>query len=492
MGKPTGFMEFQRQSINDRPPAERIRDFEEFHVNLDEKARQEQGARCMDCGTPFCQSSYGCPVDNLIPEWNDLVYQGRWTEAYDRLVRTNNFPEFTGRVCPAPCETACVLSINEPAVTIKDNEVTIVDRAFDSGLITPSPPATRTGKTVAVIGSGPAGLAAADLLNQAGHLVTVFEREDRAGGLLMYGIPNMKLDKRLVTRRTDLLSAEGITFRTNSHVGVNVEANDILNSFDAVLVATGSTVPRDLPVPGRELANIHFAMNFLTANTKSVLRESGGGAETTNGGFISAAGRKVVVIGGGDTGNDCIGTSMRHGCVSLKNFELLPRPAPARDADYPWPVYPRLFKQDYGHEEVESVFGQDPREYSILTKAFLDDGNGAVCGIRTVRIEWIKEPGERPRFEEVSGSEEEWEVDLVLLALGFLGPEATVLSSMDLETDERTNVRAEYSDFRTSREKVFAAGDARRGQSLVVWAIKEGRGAAREIDKFLMGETTLV
>ena len=491
MGKPTGFMEYERKTVTDRPPAERTSDFNEFHLNLDAAERQEQGARCMDCGIPFCQSSYGCPVDNLIPEWNDLIYRGKWEEAFHRLLKTNNFPEYTGRVCPAPCETACVLGINEPAVTIKDNECTIIDRAYESGLMKPRPPRQRTGRRVAVVGSGPAGLAAADQLNKAGHLVTVFERSDRIGGLLMYGIPNMKLDKGLVERRNGIMAAEGVEFRPNSWVGKTIDPQALVDEYDAVLLACGATLPRDLAVPGRELSGIHFAMEFLHANTEALLANGGVLPDASGGAFISAAGKRVIVIGGGDTGNDCIGTSMRHGCASLSNFELLPRPAAERTSEYPWPTYPRLYKQDYGHEEVEARFGRDPREYSILTKEFIGGANGRVAGLQTVRIQWTKEPGERPTFTEIPGTEQEWEADLVLLALGFLGPEQEILDQIGVERDPRSNVKAEYGSFATSHEKVFAAGDARRGQSLVVWAIKEGRGAAREIDRYLMGTTTL-
>lgn len=485
MGKPTGFMEFARHTVIDRDPKERLADFDEFHKELDEKERQDQGARCMDCGIPFCQSSYGCPVDNLIPEWNDLIYRGRWDEAFFRLLKTNNFPEYTGRVCPAPCESACVLGINEPAVTIKDNECAIIDRAYDSGLMKPMPPATRTDKRVAVVGSGPAGLACADQLNKAGHRVTVLERADRIGGLLMYGIPNMKLDKGLVQKRNDIMAAEGIDFKTGVWVGRDLEAAKLVSDFDAVVLACGATKPRDLPVPGRELDGIHFAMDFLHANTKSLLDSN-----HADGRYISAKDKHVVVIGGGDTGNDCLGTSMRHGCASLKNFELLPKPASERTGEFPWPTYPRLYKLDYGHEEAATVFGDDPREYSILTKEFLGEG-GRVTGIKTVRVKWHKEPGERPRMEEIPGSEEEWKADLVLLALGFLGPEADIAEELTLDRDERSNFKAAYDEFATSIPKVFAAGDSRRGQSLVVWAIKEGRGAAREVDRFLMGKTLL-
>lgn len=479
MGKPTGFMEYQRRTLADRPAAERLSDFNEFHEPLAEQERRDQGARCMDCGVPFCQSSYGCPVDNLIPEWNDLVYNGKWEAAFHRLMATNPFPEYTGRVCPAPCESACVLGINEPPVTIKDNEVTIIDRAYDAGWIKPNPPAVRTGRRVAIVGSGPAGLTAADRLNRAGHSVTVYERADRIGGLLMYGIPNMKLDKQLVERRNRIMAEEGIEFRTGVAVGTDLAAEALLVENDAVLLACGATHPRDLPVPGRDFPGIHFAMEYLHGNTKRLL--DGPHSAPT----IDARGKRVVVIGGGDTGNDCIGTAMRHGCAGLVNFELLPKPPVERGPETPWPTYPRLFKQDYGHQEVQEVFGRDPREYSILTKEFLGDAERGVTGIRTVRVKWTKEPGDRPRMEEIPGSEEQWEADLVLLALGFLGPEGALAEQLNIATDARSNFHAEFGAFATNREKVFAAGDARRGQSLVVWAIKEGREAAAAIDHYL-------
>lgn len=486
MGKPTGFLEYPRRSVIDRDPAERVKDFKEFHTHLDERERREQGARCMDCGTPFCQSDYGCPVDNLIPEWNDLVYHGRWEEAFKRLMKTNNFPEYTGRVCPAPCESACVLAINEPAVTIKDNECTIIDRAYDTGLMKPRVPAIRTGKRVAIVGSGPAGLAAADQLNQAGHLVTVFERDDRIGGLLMYGIPNMKLHKGLVEKRNAIMMGEGIDFRPGVWVGRDLDPQELLHEYDAVLLTVGATKPRDLPARGRDLAGIHFAMQFLRANTRSLLDSN-----LEDGDYISARGKHVVVIGGGDTGTDCIGTSVRHGALSIVNFELLPRPATERTAEYPWPLFPRLLKNDYGHEEVQARFGADPRQFSILTKEFVGDESGSVRAVRTVRVKWHKPPGERPQMQEIPGSEEQWPADLVLLAMGFLGPEDDIAAQLGLDRDERSNIRAEFGAFSTSRPKVFAAGDARRGQSLVVWAIKEGREAAREMDRFLMGHTIL-
>jgi len=486
MGKPTGFMEYARTPIPDRAPAERIKDFDEFHLEVERDERQRQGARCMDCGVPFCHSSYGCPVDNLIPEWNDLIFRGLWREAYLRLRKTNNFPEFTGRVCPAPCETACVLGINEPAVTIKHNEAYIINLAYENGWVVPAPPAVRTGKRVAVVGSGPAGLAAADQLNQAGHTVTVYERDDRIGGLLMYGIPNMKLDKVLVQKRVDIMAAEGIRFVTGVPVGRDLSAQQIRAENDALVLACGATNPRDLPAPGRQLAGIHFAMDFLHANTKSLL-DSG----LADGGYVSAKGKHVVVIGGGDTGNDCIGTAMRHGCASLTNFEVLPAPPEERNEEFPWPLYPRLLKFDYGHEEAATVFGKDPREYAILTKEFLGDDHGRVRAIRTVRVEWQKDSQGKWSMKEVAGTEQEFKADLVLLAMGFLGPEDDIIQELALEKDPRGNVKAAFGRFASSLPGVYAAGDMRRGQSLVVWAIKEGRTAAREVDRYLMGNTLL-
>ncbi|HOV37194.1 MAG TPA: glutamate synthase subunit beta [Spirochaetales bacterium] len=487
MGKPTGFMEYERRVLEDISPEERLKNYREFHRELDEPERIRQGARCMDCGVPFCQSSYGCPLMNLIPEWNDFIYQGRFEEAFFRLRATNNFPEFTGRVCPAPCETACVLGIHESPVTIKNNECFIIDRAYETGLMVPRPPKVRTGKKVAVVGSGPAGLAAADQLNQAGHLVTVFERADQVGGLLMYGIPNMKLDKNLVLKRVHLMELEGVEFRTNSWVGREVDPEWILEKFDAVVLSIGATVPRDMQIPGRNLGGIHFALEFLTGQTKQLLK----GSLSSNGGSISAAGKNVVVIGGGDTGNDCIGTALRHGCVSLKNFELLPKPPKERTPEFPWPLYPRLLKVDYGHEEAIHRFGSDPREWSILSKEFLDDGRGNVRGIRTIRVEWMKDSGGKPVMKEIPGSEEVWKADLVLLALGFLGPEGATLDAFGVEKDNRSTIRAEYGKFVTSNPKVFAAGDGRRGQSLVVWAIHEGRKLSRAVDTYLEGESFL-
>ena len=489
MGKPTGFKEFARQTVPYRDPLERLGDWNEFLEVVPEEHLKTQGARCMDCGVPFCQSDTGCPVDNLIPEWNDLVYRGRWREALDRLHKTNNFPEFTGRVCPAPCEGACVLGITDPAVTIKNIECAIVDRGFEMGWIEPQPPVRRTGQSVAVVGSGPAGLAAAAQLNQAGHQVTVYERDDRIGGLLMYGIPNMKLDKSIVDRRIQLLRDEGIEFVTGAHVGVNVEVADLRQNNDALLLACGATRPRDLPIPGRELDGVHFAMEFLLQNTKSLLD-----SQLADGQYISARDKDVIVIGGGDTGTDCIGTSMRHGCRSLVNFELLPQPPEERAADNPWPEWPRIFRVDYGHAEVAARFGSDPREFAIMSKEFIGS-DGRVEGISTVRVEWTKGENGRFQMKEVPGSEQVFQADLVLLAMGFLGPEETLGEQLGLEMDERPNgwsmFKAEYGKYATSAEGVFAAGDCRRGQSLIVWAINEGREAAREIDHYLTGSSEL-
>jgi len=488
MGKVGGFMQYTRELPSDRQPLLRVLDWREFHDHMPDDKLKQQGARCMDCGIPFCHSDKtgGCPVNNLIPEWNDLVYNGQWEEAIVRLWKTNNIPEFTGRVCPAPCEGSCVLGINEPPVTIKNIEAAIIDHAWEHGLVKPNPPERRTGKKIAVIGSGPAGLAAADQLNRAGHLVTVFERADRIGGLLMYGIPNMKLDKKIVVeRRVKIMEEEGVKFVTNANIGVTHDAKQIQKDFDAVILSTGATKPRDLPVPGRNLKGVHFAMEFLTANTKSLLDSN-----HADGKFISAKDKHVIVIGGGDTGNDCLGTSMRHGCRSLTNFELLPKPPHARTADNPWPQWPRILRTDYGHEESSDRFGKDPREYAILTKEFLDDGKGNLRGLKTVRVEWAKENGQF-KMKEMPGTEQEWKADLVFLAMGFLGPEDAVSKQLGVEVDPRSNYKADHGRFATNIPGVFAAGDCRRGQSLVVWAINEGRGAARECDKHLMGITQL-
>ena len=485
MGKPTGFKEYDRKKVPWRLPVVRINDYNEVYTEANDGLLREQGARCMDCGVPFCQSATGCPIDNLIPEWNDLVYQGRWKEAVERLHKTNNFPEFTGRACPAPCEGACVLGITDPPVSIKNIENAIIDRAFSEGWVRATPPPKRTGKRVAIIGSGPAGLAAADQLNKVGHSVTVYERADRIGGLLMYGIPNMKLDKGVVQRRLDLLAAEGVAFVTGADVGRNVDPKQLMAENDAVLLSTGATKPRDLPIPGRDLKGVHFAMEFLSKNTKSLLDSA-----HSDQAYISAKGKKVVVIGGGDTGTDCIGTSLRHGCTQLVNFELMDRPPADRADDNPWPQWPRIYRVDYGHEEAKEKFGDDPRVYNILSKEFIGDGQGNVKGIKAVKVQWSKVDG-RMQMQEVAGSEHIVEADLVLLAMGFLGPENYVAELLGVTTDPRSNYAAEHGKFTTNVSGVFAAGDCRRGQSLVVWAINEGRGAARAIDIYLQGSSVL-
>jgi glutamate synthase (NADPH/NADH) small chain len=460
---------------------------------MEERRLRNQAARCMDCGVPFCHTgklisgmASGCPVNNVIPEWNDLVYRGLWREALERLHMTNNFPEFTGRVCPAPCEGSCVLGINAPPVTIKTIENAIVDHGWDEGWVIPEPPKQRTGKKVAVIGSGPAGLAAAAQLNRAGHSVTVLERDDRPGGLLMYGIPNMKLDKReVVERRLKMMEREGIKFICNAHVGDNVEAQLLRKDFDALVLCTGATQPRDLPIDGRKLKGVHFAMEYLTESTKALLN---GGPEHTP---IHARDRDVIVIGGGDTGTDCVATAMRQGCKSLTQLEIMQQPPLDRADDNPWPEWPKVYKLDYGQEEAAAKFGADPRTYLTTVKRFGGDANGALQEIVTVQIEWRK--NEKGQFvpAEVAGTERTHPAQLVLLAMGFLGPEQMLLKDLSVETDPRSNVKAEHGKFATSIPGVFAAGDCRRGQSLVVWAINEGRGAARECDRYLMGTTEL-
>lgn len=483
-----GFINYERNPEPYRKPLERLLDWEELNpVEGDDLAhsdveRKVQAARCMDCGTPFCQTETGCPVSNLIPEWNNLVYNGQWQEAIDNLHKTNNFPEFTGRVCPAPCEGACVAGLVDGPVTIKNIEYSIVDRAWNDGLIIPRIPSDRTGMTVAVVGSGPAGLAVADELNQKGHKVTVFERDDRVGGLLMYGIPNMKLEKETVDRRVNLLREEGIEFVVNADIGNTIDVNELRANFDALCLCVGATKPRDLPVPGRQLKGVHFAMEFLTKNQKRLLMTKEGTLESNweKDNFITAAGKDVIVIGGGDTGTDCIGTSMRHRCKSVTNFELMPQPPMERASDNPWPQWPRVFGVDYGHAEVQAVFGKDPRVYSVMTKEFKGDDDGNLKALITQDVE-ITDKGPRA----IEGTEREWPCDLCVLSMGFLSPEDYIAKDLALDMDQRNNIHAVYGDFRTSVEGVFAGGDCRRGQSLVVWAINEGRGVAEACDEYL-------
>ncbi|MBF2078847.1 MAG: glutamate synthase small subunit [Synechococcales cyanobacterium T60_A2020_003] len=493
MGKPTGFIEYLRELPLEVNPGDRVGNWDEFHLSMPEEKLQIQGARCMDCGTPFCHTGHiisgmasGCPINNLIPEWNDLVYRGLWEEALDRLHKTNNFPEFTGRVCPAPCEGACVLGIHNPPITIKNIEYSIAEKGWDEGWITSHPPEKRTGKRVAVVGSGPAGLCAAAQLNTAGHWVTVFERADRPGGLLMYGIPNMKLDKeKVVLRRLALLEEEGVKFICNTEVGNDLPVETLLNDFDAVVLCTGSTRPRDLPIEGRDLKGIHFAMEFLTGNTKALLDHH------KNGSFISAAGKDVVIIGGGDTGTDCVGTSIRHGCNSVVQVEIMPKPPEVRAANNPWPEYPKIYRMDYGQEEAAARFGSDPRGYLTTATQFEGDESGHVKAVHTVEVQWDRDDSGRFIPNPIPGTEKVLPAQLVLLAMGFLGPEQPLLDALGVEKDARSNIKADEGSYTTSIPGVFAAGDCRRGQSLVVWAFNEGRGAARECDRYLMGSTDL-
>lgn len=485
MGKPTGFLEFDRKNDPAEAPLERIRHYREFHPRLPREERQRQGGRCMECGVPFCQSgavlggmASGCPLHNLIPEWNDLVYTGNFRHALERLLKTNSFPEFTGRVCPALCEASCTCGLHGDAVTVKANELGIIEEAWAGGWIVPRPPKTRTGKRVAIVGSGPSGLAAAQQLNSRGHLVTVYERADRAGGLLMYGIPNMKLEKEIVLRRLRLMEAEGVRFCTGVDVGHDVMAEELRRDYDAVLLCCGAAQPRDLQVENRDVKGVHFAVDFLTQTTKSLL-DSG----LKDGKFISAKDKRVVIVGGGDTGNDCVGTCIRHGCKSVIQLEMMPKAPEGRGEGNPWPEWPRICKTDYGQEEAIAKFGADPRVYQTTVTALLSDEKNRLRGVKTVRL-----GGD---LKSLPGTEEELPCDLLLIAAGFLGPQAYVPRAFGVETGARSNVKTVPESYATNVENVFAAGDMRRGQSLVVWAIREGRGAAREIDQSLMGYTNL-
>lgn len=494
MGKPTGFLEYEREMGETISAKDRIKNFKEFHTSLPKEKQQMQGARCMDCGVPFCQSGMmiggmvsGCPLNNLIPEWNDLLFTGNYEQAYQRLAKTNNFPEFTSRVCPAPCEAACTCNLNGEPISIKENERLIIESAYEEGRIQPNLPKIRTGKKIAIIGSGPAGLAAADQLNKRGHLVTVFEREDRAGGLLMYGIPNMKLDKGIIERKIKLMEAEGIIFVTNTNIGADNKSNKLLKEYDRVILACGASNPRDIKVPGREGKGIYFAVDFLKATTKSLLN-----SELKDGQFISAQNKRVLVIGGGDTGNDCVATAVRHGCRKVTQLEMMPKPSEKRGENNPWPEWPKILKTDYGQEEAIAVFGNDPRIYQTTVKEFILDKEGRVKKARLVKLEAQKEENTgRVRMVPIEGSEYEIEVDFVLIAAGFLGAQEYVTKTFGVKLTERSVVMTKAEGYETNIPNVFAAGDMRRGQSLVVWAIKEGREAAKEVDKSLMGYSNL-
>lgn len=479
MGKPTGFLEFTRQLPSKRKVEDRLKDYNEFVNRFEEEQLNQQSGRCMNCGVPFCHS--GCPLGNVIPEFNDAVYRKEWKEAYDILTSTNNFPEFTGRICPAPCESACVLGINQPAITIEEIEKHIIEIAFDKGFVQPKKPIVRTGKKVAVVGSGPAGLAAAAQLNYAGHYVMVFERDDAPGGLLRYGIPDFKLEKWVIDRRVKIMEEEGVVFRCNANVGADVSINELLREFNVIVLAGGSTVPRDLNIPGRELKGVHVAMDFLKQQNKRVA-----GREVTAEN-IFATGKNVVVIGGGDTGSDCVGTSNRQQAASVTQFELLPKPPEGRTPFMPWPTYPMTLKTSSSHEEGAN------RQWAVVTKEFIGDGNGNLKALKIADLEWkITEEGRPANFVEKEGSEREIPCELALLAMGFVHPQHEgMINQLEVELDERGNVKATEKEYQTSIPKIFAAGDMRRGQSLVVWAISEGRECARKVDLFLMGHSVL-
>ncbi|MEA4923860.1 MAG: glutamate synthase subunit beta [Syntrophomonadaceae bacterium] len=493
MGKATGFLEYERIDPGKRPPQARIKDWDEIRLPQDPEIVRNQGARCMSCGVPFCHGGVllngmvsGCPLHNLIPEWNELVYNGQWEEAYQRLIRTNPFPEFTGRVCPAPCEGACTEGYIMEPVTINSLEYEIIEKAFAEGWVTVKQ-AGATGKKVAVVGSGPAGLAAAHYLNMVGHEVTVFERDDRAGGLMMYGIPNMKLDKRFIRRRVELMEAAGIKFMLDTEIGKDIKARELVDNYDAVVLCAGAGKARGLEVEGKDLKGVYFALDFLKNNTRSLLDSN-----LTDGNYISAKDKNVIIIGGGDTGTDCVATALRHGCKSVFQFEILPEPPRKRvEEPNPWPEWPKQLKVDYGQEEAISRFGEDPRHYLISTQKIAGNAAGEVTAVHTIRITWDRDASGRLIVQEVPGSEKVWEADLVLLAMGFAGTEDLIVDELKLERDAHGNVKADYNIFATSADKVFSAGDMRRGQSLIVWAIQEGKLAAREVDKYLMGSSVI-
>lgn len=519
MGKKTGFLEYDRETSLEVSPKERIKNFNEFHVPLSNEKQRTQAARCMECGVPFCQSGMmiggmasGCPLNNLIPEWNDLIYNGNWEEAYERLKKTNNFPEFTSRVCPSPCEAACTCNLNGEPVSNKENERSIIESAYVKGLAAPKAPSVRTGKKIAVIGSGPAGLAAADQLNKRGHFVTVYEKSDRLGGLLMYGIPNMKLEKQIIDRKIEVMKAEGVTFVTNANVGANkaamrpmvakedvmgeylenadekaVKADTILKEYDSVILACGASNPRDIKAKGRDAKGIYYAVDFLKTTTKSLLN-----SKFQDKKYVSAKDKNVLVIGGGDTGNDCVGTSIRQGCKSVVQLEMMPKPPVCRADSNPWPEWPKILKTDYGQEEAIAVFGQDPRIYETTVKEFIKDKDGNVVKAKCVKLDWKKDPKTgRMNMSEIEGSEYEVPCDIVLIAAGFLGSQEYVSKAFGVELNERSNVKTAEGNYATNVPKVFTAGDMHRGQSLVVWAIREGREVARAVDTALMGYSNL-
>jgi glutamate synthase (NADPH/NADH) small chain len=496
VGKPTGFMDYERQDKTAEEPKSRIEHFQEFHMPLSREEQELQGARCMACGVPFCQSGQilngmasGCPLHNLVPEWNDLIYNGNWEEAYARLRKTDNFPEFTGRVCPALCEEACTCGLHDEPVATKANEYSIIENAYAKGFAHARPPKVRTGKTVAVIGSGPAGLAVADQLNSRGHFVTVFEREDKVGGLLRYGIPNMKLEKQIIDRKIAIMEEEGIVFRTGCNVGKEIKAAELLKNYDKVVLACGASNPRDIKVPGRDAEGIYFAVDFLKSTTKALWSNK---MKLKDGEYISAKGKRVMVIGGGDTGNDCVGTSVRHGAKSVLQLEMMPKAPEKRAENNPWPEWPKIAKTDYGQEEAAAVFGEDPRVYTTTVKEFVKDKKGVLTKATLVKLEFKKdEKSGRMIMSEVPGSEYSVDVDLVLIAAGFLGSESYVTEAFGVEVNERSNVKTLPGDYETNVKNVFATGDMHRGQSLVVWAIREGREAARQVDLSLMGYTNL-